>query len=158
MKSNEKVQITKQKLEELKKELRHLIDVERVKTIEEIKIARENGDLSENAEYEAAREKQGIIEDKISELENLIDHAEIISGVSSTINQVSLFSKVTFKNLSTNKSHSIQIVNTLEANPFENKISSSSPLGIAALHKSVGDVVEIEANPNYKIKIESINK
>ncbi|MGL4343093.1 MAG: transcription elongation factor GreA [Metamycoplasmataceae bacterium] len=153
---NNKIQLTKEKFNDLKKELDFLITIERNKVIEEIKQARAQGDLSENAEYDAARDRQGIIEDRINELEKLIDQSTIIDEKKLSSTGVSVGSVVSFENLSTHKKEEIKIVNTLESDPFTNKISYFSPLGEALLNKEVGSEITIDAPNPYKIKIISI--
>lgn len=155
--AKEKIQLTKEKLNNLKKELKNLIDVERPKIIEEIKYARAQGDLSENAEYDAARDKQGIVEDRIRELETLLENIEIIDKTKLSNKSVSTGSRVLIENLKTKKEELIEIVSTLESDPFSNKISFLSPLGSALVGKELGAVVEIDAPAKYKVLIVKID-
>ncbi|MCP9306765.1 transcription elongation factor GreA [Mesomycoplasma ovipneumoniae] len=149
---NDEVLLTQQKLDEIKKELEHLINVERVNVIQEIKDARSQGDLSENAEYDVAREKQGIIESKIREFEAIIAKAKIIETRSGS-KRVSIGSKVTLKNLESGLVQTFQIVSSIDADPFANKISNFSPIAQVLLGQHEGDEVEVDVNEKYSVKI-----
>ena len=136
-------------------ELNELKTVKRPEIIKAIKEARALGDLSENADYHAAREEQAIIEGRIQELEYLVDHATIISEEAS--DKARIGSSVIIKYVGEDDSEEYKIVGSTEADPFENKISNESPLGIALLKHKNGDTVEV-ASPNggYTIKIVKI--
>ena len=151
----EKNIITKEGLKELKDELKKLVEIERPQVIEEIKEARAQGDLSENAEFDAAREKQGQIEDRIKEIESIIENSTTIKSSSSNATVI-LGSKVEYQNMATNEKASVTIVGSLEADPFEKKISNNSPLGIALLNASKGEVVTVQAPKKYDVKITNI--
>ena len=154
---NEKKEIflTKEGLNELQEELKDLKDNKRPEVIIQIKEARAQGDLSENAEYHAAKDKQGQIEARIKELEYLIDNATIISSTKSS--SIKIGSTVEIEYVEDNETETYQIVGSTEADPFENKISNESPIAMAILGKKVGDTVSIESpNGNYDIKIVSI--
>ena len=144
--------ITKEGLKELQDELRRLVEVERPQVIQDIKDARNQGDLSENAEFDAAREKQGIIEDRISEIEAIIENSKVATtGGKST--KVRIGSEVTVVTMDAKKEEdTYTIVGTLEANPFENKISNVSPLGTALLNQEVGDEVQVSIETKTSIK------
>ena len=148
--------ITKEGLEHLKKELKNLIEIERPKVIEDIKDARALGDLSENAEFDVAREKQGHIENRILEIESIIKNSSIIKV--KTNNIINIGSMVEYEDLSNNKLNTVTIVGTLEADPFKNKISNSSPLGIALIGAQENDEIIIQVNEKYKIKVIKIKK
>ncbi len=139
---------------EAETELNELKNVRRPEIINAIKEARAQGDLSENADYDAARNEQAIVEAKIQELEYKLEHAEIIDN--SNKNEVNLGSTVTIS-YDDGETEEYKLVGSMEADPFENKISNESPLGIALLKHKIGDVVEV-ASPNggYNIKIEKI--
>lgn len=139
---------------EAETELNELKNVRRQEIIEAIKEARAQGDLSENADYDAARNEQAIVEAKIQELEYKLEHAEIIDNKDKNI--VNLGSTVTIS-YDDGETEEYKLVGSMEADPFENKISNESPLGIALLKHKIGDVVEV-ASPNggYNIKIEKI--
>lgn len=154
MSAKSPVYLTQKGLDELKLELDDLINVKRPANIQSIKEARALGDLSENADYDAARNEQAIIEAKIQELEYKLEHAEIIDNKKK--NEVSLGSTVTIS-YDDGEEEEYKIVGSMEADPFENKISNESPLGIALLKHKIGDSVEV-ASPNggYIIKIKKI--
>ena len=139
---------------EAETELNELKNVRRPEIINAIKEARAQGDLSENADYDAARNEQAIVEAKIQELEYKLEHAEIIDN--SNKNEVNLGSTVTIS-YDDGETEEYKLVGSMEADPFENKISNESPLGIALLKHKIGDVVEV-ASPNggYNIKNEKI--
>ncbi len=139
---------------EAENELNELKNVRRPEVIKALKEARALGDLSENADYDAARNEQAIIEAKIQELEYKLEHAEIIDNKNK--NEVSLGSVVTIS-YDDGEEEEYKIVGSMEADPFENKISNESPLGIALLKHKTGDAVEV-ASPNggYTIKIVKI--
>ena len=147
--------ISKQGFKELKDEIKILIEVERPKVIEEIKDARALGDLSENAEFDAAREKQGQIEDRIKEIESILENSTIISSKSKS-KKVRVGSEVTYQDLSNSQSNTVTIVGSLEADPFKNMVSNSSPLGEALLNAEENDVVTIQVNQKYDVKVTKV--
>ncbi len=149
--NDSKILLTKEAIKELKEELKTLIEVKRPEVIQEIVDARAQGDLSENAEYEAAREKQGIIEDRIAEIEKTLENAQEIKTSKKDI--ISIGSIVTIKNKLSNQKETYSIVSTYESDPFENKISNKSPLALSLIGKSKGDVVIVEAPTKYEIEI-----
>ena len=106
---------------------------------------------AENAEYEAAREKQGLIEDRIAEIEKTLENAQEIKTSKKDI--ISIGSVVTIKNKFSNQKETYSIVSTYESDPFENKISNKSPLALSLIGKSKGDVVIVEAPTKYEIEI-----
>ena len=134
---------TPEGLQKLKDELEHLIRVERPNVVVAIQEARDKGDLSENAEYDAAKEAQGLLEAKIAELQDLIFNARILDESKIDTSKVLLYSTVKLKNLKINKEMVYTIVPEKEANFKENKISINSPIGQGLLGKQVGDVAEI---------------
>ena len=139
---------------ELETELNELKTIKRPRVIEAIKDARSQGDLSENADYDAARNEQAIIEAKISELEYKLEHAEIIDN--SNKNEVNLGSVVTIS-YDDGEEEEYKLVGSMEADPFNNKISNESPLGIALLRHKIGDIVAVDSpNGGYNIKIVKI--
>lgn len=154
---NEKKEIflTKEGLNELQEELKDLKENKRPEVINQIKEARAQGDLSENAEYHAAKDKQGQIEARIKEIEYLIDNATLISNTKSST--VKIGSTVEIEYVEDNETDTYQIVGSTEADPFENKISNESPIAIAIIGKKVGETVSIDSpNGSYDIKIVSI--
>lgn len=132
--------LTQEGIDELKAELKDLIG-QRRGVAERIKQARELGDLSENAEYQTAREEQDRLEARISELEHVLQYSEIIKKPQNA-GQVRLGSKVLLKD--GGKPLTYQVVGTMEADPSSGKISDESPIGKALLAKKVGDKVEIK--------------
>lgn len=135
--------VTKDTFEKMQEELHHMKSVERPAASRAIAEAREKGDLKENAEYDAAKEAQGILEAKIKHLESVIATARILDESSIDSSRVSILTKVTVTNLSSNKSVTYHIVSEKEANLKEGKISVTSPIGKGLLGKVVGDVAEV---------------
>ncbi|MFW6019115.1 MAG: transcription elongation factor GreA [Bacteroidales bacterium] len=131
-------------LEKLKEELHHLETVERPKLSQQIAEARDKGDLSENAEYDAAKEAQGLLEAKIAQLKDIIGKARIIDESQIDDSKVLLFSKVKIKNLKNNSKMTYTIVPEKEANLKEGKISVDSPIAKGLLGKEVGDKADID--------------
>ena len=140
----------------LKKELHTLKTVDRPHIINQIAEARDKGDLSENAEYDAAKEAQGLLEARISKLENDLSNSRVIDESQLSTDSVSLLTKVTIKNPKNNMEMSYAIVSESEANLAEKKISASSPIGKGLLGNKVGEVVEIQV-PNGIVNFEIIN-
>jgi len=144
---------TEEGLQKLKDELDQLKSVERPKVIQQIAEARDKGDLSENAEYDAAKEAQGHLEDRINKLESLYSNARVVDTSKLDVSTVRLLTKVTIKNTSNNMEMAYSIVPEPEADLKSKKISVSSPIGKGLLGKSVGEIVEIQI-PNGIIKFE----
>lgn len=144
---------TKEGLEKLKAELLQLKTEERTRITQAIAEARDKGDLSENAEYDAAKEAQGQLEAKIAEMENLIANSRIIDSSQLDTSKVSILCKVKVKNHNVGKEAEYQLVSEKEANLKENKISIKSAIGAGLLGKAVGDVVEITV-PAGIVKLE----
>lgn len=143
----------KQKLEE---ELEDLKINKRKEIVERIKIARSYGDLSENSEYESAKDEQAFVEGRISTLEKMIRFAEIIDDKNVEADVVSLGRTVTFVELPDEEEESYSIVGSAEANPLMGKISNDSPIAKALLGKRVGDEVTI-ATPGGDMKVKIVN-
>lgn len=135
---NKKYQITDSGRKELEKELAELKS-RRGEIAEKIAEARSFGDLSENAEYDAAREEQGLLETRVIEIEDILQHASIIKSADATV--VGLGSAVELKN--SDKTVTYTVVGPVEADPMEGKISNESPIGQALMGKKVGDEVTI---------------
>lgn len=148
--------LTADGLEKLKKELSLLKTKGRAEIAQQIREAREKGDLSENAEYDAAKDAQGMLEMKIAQLENTIAHSRIIDGKKMDASKVSVFSIVQIKNLKTKQTLSYQLVSEKEADLKAGKISSTSPIGKGLLGKVVGEMAEINV-PNGTIKFEILS-
>ena len=144
---------TQEGLQKLKEELENLKSVERPKVIQQIAEARDKGDLSENAEYDAAKEAQGHLEDRINKLEAIYSNARVVDTSKLDFSSVRLLTKVTIKNISNNSEMVYSIVPEAEADLKSKKISVSSPIGKGLLGKSVGEIAEIQV-PNGIIKFE----
>ena len=147
----EKQLLTKKGYEERVALLEHLKVDRRKEVAQKLKEAREQGDLSENADYHAAREEQAIIEGRIQELEYLVDHATIISEEAS--DKARIGSSVIIKYVGEDDSEEYKIVGSTEADPFENKISNESPIAKAIIGHKKGEIVTVES-PNGKYEIE----
>ena len=135
--------MTKEGLEKLEQELDNLKLVKRPEVIERIKIARSYGDLSENSEYEAAKDDQAFIEGRISTVETMIRYAEIVDNANIDKNEVALGKAVVFQEDGDDEEEEYEIVGTAEADPFSGKISNESPIAQALIGRKVGDVVKI---------------
>jgi transcription elongation factor GreA len=144
---------TAEGLKKLRDELQQLKDVERVKASKAIAEARDKGDLSENAEYDAAKEAQGMLEMRISKLEDILAGARLIDESQLDTSKVLVLSKVKIKNQANGMELSYLLVADGEADLAAGKISVNSPIGKGLLGKSVGDVAEINI-PNGVIKFE----
>jgi transcription elongation factor GreA len=142
--------VTKETLEQMRAELQHMKGVERPAASKAIAEAREKGDLKENAEYDAAKEAQGLLEAKISRMEAELATARILDATTIDTSKVSILTKVTITNKATKKSMTYQIVSEKEADLKLQKISVTSPIGKGLLGKKVGDEAEIQT-PNGKI-------
>jgi transcription elongation factor GreA len=142
--------VTKETLEQMRAELQQLKAVERPAASRAIAEAREKGDLKENAEYDAAKEAQGLLEARISRMESELATARILDATTIDTGKVSILTKVTIQNKATKKSMTYQIVSEKEADLKLQKISVTSPIGKGLLGKKVGDEAEIQA-PNGKM-------
>jgi len=143
-------------LKKLKDELNQLKDIERPKASNAIGEARDKGDLSENAEYDAAKEAQGMLEMKISKLEEVLSSARVIDESQLDLSKVLVLSKVKIKNLNNQMQLHYTLVAESEADLKSGKISVSSPIGKGLLGKKVGEVAEVMV-PNGTIKFEIIS-
>ncbi len=153
--AEEKFYVTKEGLEELLKEQDNLIHKVRDEVIRELQEARAQGDLSENADYDAARDRQARVEARIRELEAMIKNAEVIEEDKETNGKtVGLGSTVTIKDLSDGEEETFTIVGSIEADPLNGKLSNITPLAIALMDKKVGSTVEIlNVEEPYKVKV-----
>jgi len=147
---------TKEGLDKLKQELNQLVSVERQAISQQIAEARDKGDLSENAEYDAAKNAQGMLELKISQLEETIRNARIIDESKIDTSKVALLSVVDLKNLNNNTNLTYSIVPESETDIKKGKISVNSPISKGLLGKSKGEIVEIKV-PAGTLKFEIIN-
>lgn len=151
--SMKKIRMSAEGFQALEEKLEYLKNVRRKEVAEKLKEARSQGDLSENAEYDAAKDEQGILEADIADLENKIANAEIVSDADLTNDEIGVGSKIRLKDFEFDEILDLQIVGSTEADPENNKISEDSPIGLAALKKKVGDILEVEA-PMGVIKME----
>ena len=149
------IYLSEQGYEDLKNELHKLKTVDRPNVINQIAEARDKGDLSENAEYDAAKEAQGLLEARIAKLEIDLSNSRIIDESKLDSSKVSLLSNVTIKNLSNGSEMSYTIVSESEADLSQKKISASSPIGKGLIGKKVGDIADIVV-PNGTIKFEIV--
>lgn len=151
MSNSKEVYLTTAGLEEMKNELEYLKMEKRPEVIQALKEARALGDLSENAEYDAARSAQAEVENKIKELETMIENAVVITEINT--DSVSIGNTVTIKYVDDDETEEYTIVGSKEADPFSNKISNESPIARAILNKKVKDIVSVDS-PNGKYDIE----
>ena len=135
---------TAEGLKKLKEELEQMKTIERPKISQQIAEARDKGDLSENAEYDAAKEVQGLLEMKISKLEDVLANARILSEENIDLSKVGVLTKVKIKNLANSATMEYSLVAEKEADIRKNKISVSSPIGKGLLGKKVGETAEIQ--------------
>ena len=143
--------VTKETFQKMQEELQRMKGVDRPAASKAIAEAREKGDLKENAEYDAAKEAQGLLEAKIKQLEGVIATARILDEASTDSSRVSILTKVTVTNMANNKSMTYQIVSEKEASLKDGKISVTSPIGAGLLGKVVGEIAEVNV-PAGKLK------
>lgn len=136
--------VTQETFDQMQQELQHMKSVERQAISKAIGEAREKGDLKENAEYDAAKEAQGLLEAKIKQLEGTIATARVLEPSSIDTSRVSVLTHVTVTNMNTKKQLTYQIVSEKEADMKLKKISATSPVGSGLLGKSIGDIAEIQ--------------
>lgn len=148
-----KIQITKQGLKDLKVELDELVNTKRPKLVERLANARAQGDLSENSDYQNAKEEIDFLDGRISELEGVIDNAEVVGGKNNN-GEIAVGAEVTLK--IQGEEHVYHIVGEWEADPTSKKISHNSPLGQALVGKKKGEKVEVEA-PAGKVLYEILS-
>lgn len=151
-----KYPMTQEGLEQLEEELNKLKTVKRKEVVERIKIARGFGDLSENSEYEAAREEQAFIEGRVQKIEHMLQNAELIDVGDMTDGEITIGRTVIFKELPDGIEEEYKIVGAAEADPFEGKISNDSPIAIALIGKKAGEKVSIDT-PGGEINVEILN-
>ena len=157
MANSKTVYLTQEGLDELKKELDNLINVRRPENIQAIKEARSLGDLSENADYDAARNEQAVIEGRIKTIEKMLENVSIITKAAT--DKVALGTTVSIKYVDDDEDEEdeYKIVGSQEADPFESKISNESPIAQALLEHKVGDIVTVESpNGSYQVEITEI--
>ena len=140
----DKMPITKEGLEKLRQELHTIITIDRPKNIKAIEEARSHGDLNENAEYHAAKERQSFLEAKINELEMAISRSEVIEISNEPAENIIFGSTIELKNLVNNQTVTYQLVGPYESNPEDGKISITSPLGKALIGNEEGDYIKVK--------------
>ena len=150
------IYLTKKGYDDLKSELNHLKSIERPNIINQIAEARAQGDLSENAEYDAAKEAQGLLEARIAKMESDLSNSRIINEKEMDTSTVRLFTKVKIRNTINDTEMTYSIVSEPEADFAVKKISVTSPIGKGLLGKSVGDIVDIKV-PNGNLQFEVID-
>ena len=148
--------MSRESYDKLVAELDDLKINKRKEVAERLKVARSYGDLSENAEYDEAKNEQAILEAHIQELQYTIDNAEIVDDDSISVDEIGMSSKITIKRLDTGKIETFTIVGTNHANVREGLISDESPIGKAAMKKRVGDIFIVEA-PAGELKFEVVD-
>lgn len=140
-----KIRMSAEGLKDLEKQLEYLKNVRRAEVAQKLKEARSFGDLSENAEYDEAKNEQAILEAEIVDVEMKINNAEVVSDSDLSTDEIGVGSYVKLKDLELDEILELQIVGSTEADPENNKISEDAPIGVAALKKKVGDILEVEA-------------
>lgn len=150
--------VTKESFEQLKNELQRMKSVDRPAASKAIAEAKEKGDLRENAEYDAAKEAQGLLEAKIAQMEGTLANTRILDETSIDTSKVSILTRVQMVNLNTKKQVTYQIVSENEADLKQGKISVTSPIGKGLLGKKIGEVAEVQAPAGViKFQIENIS-
>ena len=152
---SETIYFTQEGLQKLKDEIHYLKTVERKKITQQIAEARDKGDLSENAEYDAAKEAQGLLEARIAKLENDVANARVLDESEMDTSTVHLLTKATIKNTANGMEMTYAIVSETEADLAAKKISATSPIGKGLLGKAVGEIANIEV-PNGIMHFEII--
>lgn len=150
------VYMTEEGYKKLLEQIAHMESVERPAISAAIAEARDKGDLSENSEYDAAKEAQGMLEMKIAQLKDTLANARVIDESHLSTDTVQILNKVTVKNLGTGKENTYMLVSESEANRKEGKLATSTPIGKALLGKKVGDIVEVIV-PAGAMKLEILN-
>ncbi len=138
-----KVNVSREGYKKLEDELNYLVTVKRSEVAQQLKEARSYGDLSENAEYDEAKNAQALLEARINELEAQIANAVIVETANA--DEISIGSKIKLLDLDTNEMETLEIVGATESDPDNGKISDESPIGKAALKKKIGDTFEVQA-------------
>ena len=160
--ADKKIILTPEERAQLEKEYRQLIDVERPDVIEKLSLARSQGDLSENADYDAARDRQAQIEGRIREIEAIFNNAVSAeeAGIGGGSKKIGIGDIVSFEEVKTGEKQTVRIVGQVGADPFAEPptISNESPIGLALIGKDVGDVALVESSERYEIKILSFTR
>jgi len=155
--SETNVYVTQETFDKMREELQRMKSIDRPAASRAIAEAREKGDLKENAEYDAAKEAQGMLESKIKQLEVAVSNAKIVDTSTIDTSKVTILTKVTITNLATKKTVTYQLVGEKEADLKAGKISASSPIGKGLIGKKIGDTAEVQApNGVMKFSIDNI--
>ncbi|MBR5496316.1 MAG: transcription elongation factor GreA [Oscillospiraceae bacterium] len=159
MDMSKEIIVTHEGLTKLEQELEQLKTVKRKEVAEKIKVALSFGDLSENSEYDEAKNEQAMVEARINELEAMLKNVKVLDEDDVSTDKVSIGSKVVVKDLEFNEEEKYYLVGSTEADPMQGKISDESPIGAAIMGKSVGDIVEVDAPGGmFKLEIIEISK
>ena len=156
MATGREIYLTQEGLDDIKKQYRQLVDVERVEVIEQLQAARAMGDLSENADYDSARNRQAEIEGKIAELENIIANAVVVESNKQS-KTIGISNIIKILDLSENEEYTVKIVSSIESDPLTDpslmKISNVCPLGEALINAKLNDVVTVKTAKPYQVKV-----
>ena len=159
MATGREIYLTQEGLDDIKKQYRQLVDVERVEVIEQLQAARAMGDLSENADYDAARNRQAEIEGKIAELENIIANAVVVESNKQS-KTIGISNIIRILDLSENEEYTVKIVSSIESDPLSDpslmKISNVCPLGEALINAKLNDVVTVKTAKPNQVKVHEI--
>ncbi|MBR1724065.1 MAG: transcription elongation factor GreA [Ruminococcus sp.] len=137
--------VSKEGKAKLEADLEYLVTVRRKEVAEKLKEARSFGDLSENAEYDEAKNEQAILEARIAELESIIENAVVVDDDDISVDEIGVGSIIKIRDIELDEVENLQIVGSTESDPDSGKISDDSPIGKAALKKKVGDIFEVDA-------------
>ena len=156
MATGREIYLTQEGLDDIKKQYRQLVDVERVEVIEQLQAARAMGDLSENADYDSARNRQAEIEGKIAELENIIANAVVVESNKQS-KTIGISNIIRILDLSENEEYTVKIVSSIESDPLSDpslmKISNVCPLGEALINAKLNDIVTVKTAKPYQVKV-----
>ena len=156
MATGREIYLTQEGLDDIKKQYRQLVDVERVEVIEQLQASRAMGDLSENADYDSARNRQAEIEGKIAELENIIANAVVVESNKQS-KTIGISNIIKILDLSENEEYTVKIVSSIESDPLSDpslmKISNVCPLGEALINAKLNDVVTVKTAKPYQVKV-----
>ena len=156
MATGREIYLTQEGLDDIKKQYRQLVDVESVEVIEQLQAARAMGDLSENADYDSARNRQAEIEGKIAELENIIANAVVVESNKQS-KTIGISNIIRILDLSENEEYTVKIVSSIESDPLSDpslmKISNVCPLGEALINAKLNDVVTVKTAKPYQVKV-----
>ncbi len=155
----DEVLLTEEGYQKLEKELNHLENEKRREIAKRIKVAREFGDISENSEYDDAKNEQAFVEGRIKEIQNMLRNAKVVKDSEVTDTKVNIGTTVKLKELESNEDYKYTLVGSAESDPLNYKISNESPIGKAIIGHKIGDVVAVEVpSGRVKYKITSIEK